>query len=76
MKCEQCGGEWWVEEKIILLAGSPAADVRFQTTAREVNYRLKCAGCGKLPTAPASNPVCAEPKEKKPNENGKTVARK
>ena len=37
------------------LAGAPTTDSRFHSAAREINYRLRCATCGKFPNAPKDN---------------------
>lgn len=49
MICEACGGEWWVEQRLIMPAARPAAVPSVQTAAKQVAYRLVCADCGAGP---------------------------
>lgn len=51
-QCARCGGEHFIEERIIALAAAPSADPRRASTARQVFYRLRCANCNTLKTNP------------------------
>jgi hypothetical protein len=42
----KCGSEEWIEERVIVLSGSPSELPELKSTPRSVRYRLKCAECG------------------------------
>lgn len=45
--CEACGYDWFVEEKVIRLAGHPSSMPQLQSTPRKAVYRLRCFNCGR-----------------------------
>lgn len=49
MICQACGGEWWIEQRLIQPAARPALDPQMRTAAKQTRYRLACASCGAGP---------------------------
>lgn len=45
--CEACGYDWFVEERVVRLAGHPSEMRQLQSTPRDVAYRLRCFNCGR-----------------------------
>lgn len=55
MICGACGGQWWVEQRLIQPAARPATDPSTQTAAKQIVYRLVCADCGASPEPTHTN---------------------